>query len=222
MRTIKIYALLLVCTVFLAQTSFAQKNSKESINGEGSTVKQELNIDRFHTIGLGVPAKVYVSKGAQKVTIEAQRNIIDNIETDVKDGSWSIEFDKRVRKHAEITIYITMPTVEGLAIGGSGEIIGKDNFNGLSNLNISIGGSGEIEFAGSANTVEISIAGSGTVKTGDLKSKNCTVNIAGSGEAYVEASEDLDVSIAGSGDVRYKGSPKVSKSIAGSGSVRSM
>ena len=202
--------------------SSAQNWKKGSISGEGPVVKKELNIESFTSLGLGVNADVYITKGAQKVTIEAQQNIIDNIKRNVKGDSWSIEHDKNVKKHEKITLWISMPTVESLAIGGSGAIISKDAFNGLNNLEFSIAGSGKIEFSGSADKLEVSIAGSGDLVGSGLKVKDCEVSIAGSGNCSIDVDNDLEVSIAGSGDVRYKGSPKISSSIAGSGNVRSM
>lgn len=217
MRTVKILSLLLACTCWVIHTASAQK-----ISGQGSTVNQTLNLDKFESLGLGISAKVYLTQGSQSVRIEAQQNIIDNIKTEVKNGSWNIDFKQRVNNHTDITIHVSMPTIEALSIGGSGEIIGKSNFNNLGNLALAIGGSGTIELAGSAKDVEISIAGSGDVKTGNLKANNCEVSIAGSGDAYIEVNNDLDVSIAGSGDVHYRGKPRISSSVAGSGSVKSM
>lgn len=205
----------------MVTTSFGQSWKKGSITGEGPTVKEEITLNAFEGIGLGVPGKVYVYKGSQKVVIEAQKNIIDNIKRNVSGGSWDIEFDKKVRDFKDITIYITLPAVDELAVAGSGEIIGKDAFQGLGDLEMSIGGSGKIEFAGSAKDVEISIAGSGDVDASELSTQSCEVSIAGSGDCSVGVDEKLDVSIAGSGDVRYSGNPRVSSSIAGSGSVKS-
>lgn len=217
MRIAKILSLILVCTFWAFQIASAQK-----MTGQGATVKQTLSVSNFDALGLGINATVYLTQGSHSVQIEAQKNIIDNIKTDVKDGSWNIEFKQRVSNHTDITIHVSMPTVKALSIGGSGEILGKSSFNNLGNLAIAIGGSGTLELAGSAKDVEISIAGSGDVKTANLKANNCEVSIAGSGDAYIEVNNGLDVSIAGSGDVHYKGNPKISSSIAGSGSVKSM
>lgn len=210
-------SLILACTFLTFQIASAQK-----ISGQGPTVKKTLSVNNFDALGLGISATVYVSQGSHSVSIEAQQNIIDNIKTEVKNGSWNIDFDKRVNGHSDITIHVSMPNIKALSIGGSGSIIGKSTFNNLGNLAIAIGGSGTVELAGSAKDVEISIAGSGDVKTAGLKANNCEVSIAGSGDAYIEVNGGLDVSIAGSGDVHYKGAPKVSSSIAGSGSVKSM
>jgi len=192
------------------------------MRGEGPIVKKTLKVDKFRGFSLGVPANVYLSKGKQNVEIKGQKNIIANIETDVRKGYWKIEFDRNVRKMKDLEIYISLPSFDRLAIAGSGSIVGEDTFNNLSDLKVSISGSGDIELEGAVEDLEVSIAGSGDVNLKDLKADNCDISIAGSGDCEIHVSEDLKVSIAGSGDVKYKGNPnKVKSSIAGSGDVRS-
>jgi hypothetical protein len=65
----------------------------------------------------------------------------------------------------------------------------------------------------------VSIAGSGNIDLRRLQGRSAKVDIAGSGEAAIAVSDQLDVSIVGSGDVNYYGDPKVSKSVMGSGSA---
>lgn len=199
-------------------------SKKKTLNGEGPMVKERLNIDGFTSIGLGMQATVYLTQGKEySVQIEAQKNIIDALKKEVKDDSWNIGFDNnmRVRNYKKAKVWITMPTLEDVAIGGSGEIYGETPFLDLGNLKISIGGSGEIALAGDAKDVKLNIAGSGTIKTADLKATNAKVSIAGSGKTYIHIINDgdLNVSVAGSGKVFYKGDAKVKTSIAGSGSV---
>ena len=81
-------------------------------------------------------------------------------------------------------------------------------------------GAGGVEAAGNANSVEISIAGSGDIDVGKLTSKSTEVSIAGSGNVKAHASDTADVSIMGSGDVEVTGGAKCSVSKAGSGDVR--
>jgi hypothetical protein len=66
----------------------------------------------------------------------------------------------------------------------------------------------------------VSIGGSGDVDLGQVKSREASVSVAGSGEATVWASSALSVTIAGSGDVNYYGDPKISRSVVGSGGTR--
>jgi len=68
--------------------------------------------------------------------------------------------------------------------------------------------------------MSVAIAGSGAVKLMDMRADEVSVNIAGSGDAAVNANKTLAVSIAGSGDVVYSGDATVKSSVAGSGSVK--
>lgn len=213
-------ALLLFLIVAFLNTSWAQRGT---ITGEGAVVTKELKLDRFEAIGLAVVGEVYVSKGnTQKVTVKGQANIINNLKTEVEDGEWDIEFDRKARNYEKLVFNITVPNIEGLSIAGSGSIKGEDAFEDLEKLNIAIAGSGDVEFSGSARKVSVSIAGSGKVQVENLKTKDCKVEIAGNGDCIIDATDALSVSIAGSGDVKYKGNPQLSTSIAGSGKVRKM
>ena len=200
--------------------------NKKTIRGEGNLVKQTIDLAGFTAIALGIQADVYLTQGDDyRIEIEAQQNIIDALEKEVDDDQWNISFgnDVRVRDYEKATIWITMPTLSEVAIGGSGSITGETPFKGLGDIEISIGGSGDITLAGDAKDAELNIAGSGTIKAEDLKVDNVEISIAGSGKTYIHVDDGaMEVSIAGSGKVYYKGKASVSTSIAGSGSVRSI
>lgn len=226
-------------TILLAIGMVTSFYSCAQITGTGNEVTKTIDLPTITGIGLGINADVFIKQGAkQEITIKAQENIIENIMKEVKNGDWRIEFDKKVRKHDGIEIHITLSELKSLAVGGSGEITGEGKFKNVNELDLSIGGSGEIEIdveakkiscslggsgemelAGSCSDLRISLSGSGEIKAYDLKATRCTVNVAGSGEVKINVSEELDVSLAGSGDVSYKGSPKVNSSIVGSGDV---
>lgn len=82
-------------------------------------------------------------------------------------------------------------------------------------------GSGKLNLGGKAEEVKFETAGSGHINAFDLVATNLSCEIAGSGDADVNVSNNLSVSIAGRGSVRYKGNPaNISKSIGGVGSVK--
>ncbi len=84
-----------------------------------------------------------------------------------------------------------------------------------------IAGSGDVRAKGKTGTVAIRVSGSGDVHLGDLEARDGNVEVSGSGDVEVWASDSLLISVAGSGDVIYRGDPpKVTKSVAGSGSIR--
>jgi hypothetical protein len=234
MKIAKLLAGFLIIALLSTTSTFAQK-----ISGKGGTVSKNIDLPTITGVGLGIAADVYLKQGSsQEITIKGQKNIIDNIKTEVKKGSWTIEFDKEVQNYEDIKIYITMATLEEVSIGGSGSIIGDSKFGNLDNLDISIGGSGDIKLAveakdiscsiggsgeidleGTGNELSISIGGSGDVEAFNLSVQKCNISSAGSGDISVNVGEKLDVSMVGSGDVTYKGNPKISTSIIGSGDV---
>ena len=212
-----------LCTLILIMGMISISSAQSKINGQGRTVKETIDLSEIHSIGLGIAANIYLTQSnTQEIVIEGQKNIIDNIKKNVKDGSWNIEFSKRANNYNDLKIYISLKTIKSLAIGGAGNIIGESSFNNLGDLDISIGGAGKVRLSGDARVVDINIGGSGKVDMSDLRAEKCSVSIAGNGDCQVDVNEKLNVSIAGMGNVRYSGNPQVSSSIAGMGKVKKM
>jgi hypothetical protein len=124
------------------------------------------------------------------------------------------------------------------SISGSGEIsiegLTSDNFvaslPGSGRLSVnelkadtftgSVDGSGSITAVGSAQTLDVSAVGSGSLGLGELASRDASVNVAGSGSADVHVAGKLVAAVSGSGSITYGGNPKIVKtSITGSGSI---
>lgn len=182
------------------------------------------NLTGFTSIGLGMPIMVHVTQGDYKVEVSGISDIDSKMKIEVKDKTLRINSSKKYKNKNwsnkdKIVVRVQMPTIKGLSVAGSGDISVDDRFENLGDLDISIGGSGDVRMQGSAKMVAISVAGSGDVDAGDLKSAGCEISIAGSGDVVVGESKSLEISIAGSGDVSYKGEPQIKKSIAGSGDV---
>jgi NifU-like protein involved in Fe-S cluster formation len=217
-------------------------SSQSAIKGEGDVVKKEITLSSFDGIQLAIDAHVVLSQGkVQKVVLEGQQNIIDNIEKEIRGGSWSIEYDKRVKSAKPVTIYITLSKISDIAFSGSGSISTTGKFSGLNDLDIAMSGSGDIRMEVEADDVDLAMSGSGNVQlsgsgaalnvaisgSGDVEASSfnvsaCAVAISGSGDIMVFVNGDLDVAISGSGDVKYKGDAKVESRISGSGDVRRM
>jgi hypothetical protein len=212
------------------------------ITGNKKVVVQQRSMSGFEGVEVAGPIKVYITQGSDfSVKVEAEENLMDYIETDIEGNILEINFKRnyRIRSHKDIKVYVTAPQFTDLQVAGSGGIWSQSKITHPSEINIDIAGSGDVvadvdaprintEIGGSGSTIlkgttkdfRIEIAGSGEIRAFDLLSETVNLEIAGSGDAQVFASKQLDVEIAGSGDVVYKGSPVVKQSKAGSGSVR--
>jgi Putative auto-transporter adhesin, head GIN domain len=221
------------------QTVSAQSWSTGAVVGEGAVVKQEISLPSFHGFDLGFSGDVIVTPGAsQRVVIEGQQNIIDNIKRDVSGGTWRISFMKNVKEAKNVTVYITIPTVDYIGLSGSGTIRSGGKFSGLGDMDMAlsgsgditmdvearatklrISGSGDITVSGASQSLAVSISGSGDAQAADLVASSCEVQISGSGDASVHVNGELEASISGSGDVHYRGDASVKARISGSGEV---
>ncbi len=213
-------------------------NLGNCVRADGPVRSEILELGRIEGIDLAIPATVFLTQGPEQIVeIEAQEEVIDQLETAVRGGIWEIEYDRCVSNESSIRIYITIPEITSLQISGSGEIISQNELL-VDDLDIGIKGSGDVDlalvaddidanisgsgsmrFEGSADALNINIAGSGDFKCYNLEARKVRVKISGSGDAELWVTEELDVDISGSGDVFYKGSPSLNVSISGSGGV---
>lgn len=200
---------------------------------------QEIKLEPLTGLNLGFSGDVILTYGStQKIVMEGQQNILDNIKRDVKNGTWNITFEKNVKNAKNVTVTITLPTLKDVGLSGSGSIHTTNKFTGLDELDIHVSGSGhitleyeanetdlglsgsgEINLSGSSKSLSIGISGSGDVTAGKLMTDDCEIHISGSGDASVHADKNLETHISGSGDVSYSGSASVTTRISGSGDV---
>ena len=198
----------------------------------------------FTKVNFGVSGNLYINIGPEfKVVLEGDKDDLEEIITEVSGGKLVIKKDNwRFNMNEKITVYITMPEIEGLGVSGSGKAEIKDavksdeldlsvsgsgklyaNELSVSKLDCSISGSGDIYIneAGSAGRAEISVSGSGNYIGEPLKIETADIHISGSGNCTCNVTESLKASVSGSGNVTYGGNPKVDAHVSGSGKVRS-
>ena len=217
--------------------------AQRSVSGEGDVVRQEIQLEALHAIGLGISCDVILTQGApQKIVLEGQQNVLDNIKREVRNGSWTINFERNVHKSRDVKIYITLQDLTDVSVSGSGSISSTNRFKGLKDLELAVSGSGEIsldiealtveaavsgsgdiDLQGSARSIEIAISGSGDVDAQGLQTQHCEIAISGSGDARVYCSESLEAAVSGSGDIGYKGGASMVKAaVHGSGDIKKM
>jgi hypothetical protein len=206
-------------------------------------VKEKRDLDNFSSVSAGVSGEIFITQGSQySVTLEGDQDLLDEITTKVLNGKLLIRKpDWRKARNKKLTVYITMPEVEGLSMSGSGHLKNKGILN-CDNLNISVSGSGsirlkdltadevDISISGSgsvlaegpgADITDIGISGSGSVTAENFKLSEADVTISGSGRCKIWVEDALVARISGSGSLYYKGDPNIDAKSSGSGRVKS-
>ena len=212
------------------------------IKGDGNIITKTRTVSDYDKIGVAGSFDVKLLKGEEgEITIKADKNLMEYIITEVKNGNLKIKTKKGYSIRSNKTIIITVPfeTINAVSLAGSGDIYSEDVIDssnlklslagsGNLNLNVStknltskIAGSGNMTLNGDSNEFTCSIAGSGNINGYDLKATVVTVKIAGSGNVKVHAINAIFAKAAGSGNIYYIGNPSIEKtSSVGSGSIK--
>ena len=215
------------------------------------TPRQTRSVDAFTKVAFTLPGTLHLRQGTpQLVELEGPSEALDRIETVVEDGRLRVRtegddglsglfdwFGDDSDETAPIDVYVTMPTVEGLSVAGSGDIVAETPIEGeqlsieiagsggvemelsATRLTANIAGSGDMSLRGQADEVTVEIAGSGNVQGADLRVASAEISTAGSGDTALHVTDRLSARLIGSGDVRYRGQPTLDTNIVGSGNV---
>ena len=234
---------LYLALIFIGMTTSScffdfSNNDFDCVRGNGDIDTKELFLNDFHSVKLNTSANVFVTQGnEQSIRVDLDENLFQELDRDVFNGTWEIEFDRCVKNIHKFDVYITIPDIRKLTISGSGDIVGENVFIG-DDLDLKITGSGQMDIAFEGEQIDADITGSGDMRlegeierldfrvsgSGDLQafkmiSDISEIDIRGSGDAEITVNDLLIVRIDGSGDVFYKGDPELDIKINGSGDV---
>lgn len=160
---------------------------------------------------------VHVRVGeAQSVEVTAPGNLLGRMETRVENGELrifrksgaSFEFSLGSSVRNDVEIFITVPSLKGFELKGSGDVR-------IRNLDANAfvlrhKGSGDIKIEGRCRLLEITHVGSGELEARGLECVDAKLDTQGSGDITLNITGDLDVRHKGSGDLDIWGEPRFS------------
>ncbi len=206
--------------------------------GSGEIVSETRAVEGFDEIDLRGTGEVRITvDGTESLAIEAEDNIIGHLTSGIRGSTLVLGVDRPIAPTTEIIYTVTMMSLEGIEISGSGSVavsefategflvdIGGSGSADVTevvaaSVSVRISGSGSVTIGGEAADLDLSISGSGAFDGERLEATSGSVDISGSGSATVNVSEILDVAISGSGSVQYIGDPSLAVDASGSGSV---
>lgn len=238
----KTYTKIIPVAALMAAMLFnsCERDDWNNIRGKGPVVSETRDVDPFLNVSVSIPAEVYIYQGpGPELTIEAQDNILDAIESRVRHGELQIGLynEAGLAKHETIKIYISSVSYNNIRFSGAVDgwaetplyvtefniyVSGSGTFSGevyALHLSSNLSGSGKLWLSGKTDEQFHSISGSGEIYAFDLQSKTADISISGSGEAEVSVDEYLYADISGSGTIYYKGNPIIESRISGSGKL---
>jgi hypothetical protein len=188
------------------------------IGDDGPRTTQTRDVAPFTRIDNDDSVDVRIHVGERRrVQVRAGEKVIDDVRTEVRDGTLELTFDDDGFGDSEAVVDVSVPELTGVEVDGSGDVaadgVDADAFELRSD------GSGDITLGGTVGRLGVFLDGSGDADLANLAATAATVTVGGSGDARVRADEHLDVAVDGSGDVRYYGDPALTQHLDGSGEL---
>jgi hypothetical protein len=202
-----------------------------SVAAINASAQQTRSVSGFNAVATAGPFNVHIKiDGTESVKVDADSDIINDIETVVENNTLKIRFKDRNNRHQNIQkaeVYVTAQSLNALVNSGSGSIKVEDVINTgdfkivlsgsgsistavkSSSLNAIITGSGSIKLKGTTGDADLKISGSGEIDGRDLKTESDQVVITGSGNIHIIAEKGITARITGSGNVNYTGNATV-------------
>ena len=195
--------------VAIAIISLTLTSCQDSITGEGMVVTENFDFNNFSELELKSFYDVVVTQGTdQKVEVKGQQNVIDKMILFVSNETFVMDMESGNYRNVELTVYITVPTLDKVTVDGSGDIEIKEMES--DDLEIKMSGSGDITAKNNitiTDKITMDVSGSGDIQFDNLIAKDVTATMQGSGDLDVKdgSAEDLLVTANGSGDIEIYG-----------------
>jgi len=233
---------LVVLVGILAIATVSCKWTIGVVRGSGDIESEEREVSGFDEIQFTGIGNLIIEQGdEEELIVEADDNIIGLIETEVRGNELHIGFKRGVNvvPTSKVKFYLTVKDLDRIDLSGLGDIDCdefetdglKFNISGSGNIDFAIvagsietnvSGLGDINLSGEVDSHRIQISGSGKYDAEELKSKDCEVKVSGLGSATVYVSDNLEIEINGAGNVYYKGDPQIYQHISGLGRIKSL
>ncbi len=193
--------------------------------GSGHVITQQRDVSGFDQILFSGIGTLDITQGNQEsLSIEADDNLIDHIQTSVVANQLRIRFEPNfnITTPNEIHYTLVVKDLSHLDLSGFGDV-NIDKLNAGS-LVVELSGSGNLKLGDlQTDSLNISISGFGNITLVRSKTKSLTVHLSGSGNLTLGdlQSDNLDVTISGFGNTEVSGKvTDLNVDISGSGSFK--
>lgn len=236
--------LIVIALALLAgtQSCYFHINDGFCLSGSGNVVSEEFTLSEFTEVENQTVVDVEIVQGdEQKVVVEGDQNIMDQLQMNVHGNELSIDLRDGCYNHFELKVYITVPYLEKVSVKSTGDVF-IDDFDGLDYLTLKTSSTGDIIGTGvlevdnvlelrtsSTGNIDLeaytydlnaSISGTGDITlVGSCKNQDVEMNSTGKYKAYDFESENCTIRVSGTGDAKLNVSEQLDVHISSTGDV---
>jgi hypothetical protein len=212
------------------------------ISGNGNVVEETRDVSGFTGVHVSSGIDVFLSEGDRfEVRVEADENLMDVIETEVRGNMLEVGTDRvTIHRARSKKVYVTLPELKELKISSAGDCEGQNMFHcgelrlGISSagdlsleveadrINLDISSSGDATIGGRTGHLEASLSSAGDLNAWDLEARVVDVSVSSAGNAHVFATAEITMNASSAGNIYYHGGARVVHSQSSSaGSIHS-
>jgi len=190
-----------------------------SAKGSGQMATERRELRDFHAVDVGGVFQVEII--AQKdfsVEIEADDNLLQYINTEVRGSTLKIKAEKKLSTSNPIVVRISMPNIDSLDASGAANVV----INELKNSGITVDSSGasKIKLSGETAKLTVDVSGATQVNAENLITENATIDASGASHVDVNVTGRLNADASGASKILYTGTPaNIEKRSSGASSV---
>jgi hypothetical protein len=212
-------SLVVILALFTLPVTAQEKGNKK-------IVKETRELAEFTGINAGGAVTVIINiADQQRVEVESDENLLDNIITEVKNEVLYIKSNK-LKNPSELNVYVTIPSFEMLTSSGATDVKCtsliessefKLNASGATTVKLeqvnfdylesNISGAADVKLGGAATTHNITISGAGSFKGKSLVTKKTVYDASGASDSFFNVTEDIAGQKKGAASVSYTGTP---------------
>jgi hypothetical protein len=189
------------------------------VKGSGVERREVRDVAPFHEIRVAGMVRTEVARnGAHSVTVIGDDNLLEHVETEVRDGVLSIRAEGQLRPRAGLKVQVSAPELDALATSGAT----KTSVTGIDadRFRLEANGTAKTILSGRCRDATMALSGAGKLDARDFACDNVELSVYGAGKASVCATSSLAARIGGAGKIEcYGHSDKVTKDISGAGKV---
>ena len=212
-----------------------------TVRGSGVVVEETREVSGIDGVNLATIGDLTIEVGgSESLRIEAEDNLMEYLETEVRGGNLRIETQNRIRLEATkpVKYYLTVKELETIEISSVGKIeapnLEAEEFSITINstgdleigelnadtLEVDIGSTGNLHIAGGeVKSQNITLGSSGNYTAQDLASDEADVRLRSTGSATIWVKDNLKANLSSTGDLRYRGDPTVDATTNSTGEV---
>lgn len=234
----KYYSFLLFIMVMAASCNLIG----DRVRGNGNITTNTYDLQGFKSVDAEGGFHVLMKQDAAfSVKVETDENLMNHLLIRVDEGVLNIDTRRNTRllPSEDVKVYVSMPLVKKVEIGGASNITSQNKFvqdekllidlSGASEgeldvrapaVDIDVSGASKLRITGQTRDITADASGASTIHAFDLKAENTNVGASGASTAQVFASVSLKADASGASNISYKGSPAVKQKASGAGSVK--